>query len=81
MVVTLLSQAIFLCQLASDIRGDIRHVSPPLTVNWLNPDKTLQEQGIEETSILTLRKKFFFSDQTVDRNDPVQLNLLYMQVS
>ena len=69
---------------ASDIRSDIRHVSSssiPLTVNWLNPDKTLQEQGIEETSTLTLRKKFFFSDQTVDRNDPVQLNLLYMQVS
>ena len=29
--------------------------------------------------MLTLRKKFFFSDQNVDRNDPVQLNLLYVQ--
>ena len=25
------------------------------------------------------RKKFFFSDQNVDRNDPVQLHLLYVQ--
>ncbi len=49
-------------------------------MNWLNPDKSLREQGIEDTIVLTLRKKFFFSDQNVDRNDPVQLNLLYVQV-
>ena len=49
-------------------------------MNWLNPDKSLREQGIEETAVLTLRKKFFFSDQNVDRNDPVQLNLLFVQV-
>lgn len=48
-------------------------------VNWLNTEKSLREQGIEETVVLTLRKKFFFSDQNVDRNDPVQLNLLYVQ--
>ena len=48
-------------------------------VNWLNTEKSLREQGIEETIVLTLRKKFFFSDQNVDRNDPVQLNLLYVQ--
>ena len=54
--------------------------SPFHTVNWLNPDKSLREQGIEETSMLTLRKKFFFSDQNVDRNDPIQLNLLFVQV-
>ena len=56
-------------------------VFPPPAVNWLNPDKSLREQGIEETSMLTLRKKFFFSDQNVDRNDPIQLNLLFVQVS
>jgi talin len=26
-----------------------------------------------------LKKKFFFSDQNIDRNDPIQLNLLYVQ--
>ena len=25
------------------------------------------------------RKKFFFTDQNVDRNDPIQLHLLYVQ--
>lgn len=49
-------------------------------MNWLNSDKSLREQGISETAVLTLRKRFFFSDQNVDRNDPVQLNLIYVQV-
>ena len=48
-------------------------------LHWLNQDKSLREQGIDETAVLTLRKKYFFSDQNVDRNDPVQLNLLYVQ--
>lgn len=48
-------------------------------MNWVNTTKLLHEQGIEETTILTLRKKFFFSDVNVDLNDPIQLNLLYYQ--
>lgn len=48
-------------------------------MNWLNPEKTLSEQGIEETVVLTLRKKFFFTDPNVNGNDPVQLNLIYAQ--
>ena len=52
----------------------------PSTVNWLNMDKSLCEQGIEESTLLTLRKKFFFSDKNVHSNDPVQLNLLYVQL-
>ena len=43
-------------------------------------DKPLCEQGVEESTTLTLRKKFFFSDQNVQSNDPVQLNLLYVQM-
>ena len=50
-------------------------------VNWLEPQQTLREQGlIDETTVVTLRKKFFFSDQNVNANDPVQLHLLYEQV-
>jgi talin len=45
----------------------------------LNPDKTLAEQGIIEHDIVILKKKFFFTDQNIDKNDPVQLNLLYSQ--
>lgn len=47
--------------------------------NWLNPDKTLPEQKISENEMVVLKKKFFFSDINIDRNDPVQLNLLYVQ--
>ncbi|KAJ3281672.1 Talin-1 [Borealophlyctis nickersoniae] len=46
---------------------------------WLNPEKTLREQGLTESDTVILKKKFFFTDQNIDRNDPVQLNLLYNQ--
>ncbi|RKO94095.1 talin 1 [Blyttiomyces helicus] len=46
---------------------------------WLNPEKTLREQGLTELDTVILKKKFFFTDQNIDRNDPVQLNLLYNQ--
>ena len=48
---------------------------------WLNHEKSLREQGIPDEQMLLLRKKLFFSDVNVDRNDPVQLNLMYIQVS
>lgn len=48
-------------------------------VNWLDPSKTLREQGIDENETVLLRRKFFFSDQNIDSHDPVQLNLLYVQ--
>ena len=50
-------------------------------VDWLDHSKTLREQGIDESEIPTLRRKFFFSDQNIDARDPVQLNLLFVQVS
>lgn len=31
--------------------------------------------------MLTLKKKFFFNDANIDRSDPVQLHLLFSQVS
>ncbi len=41
----------------------------------------LREQGLYRDSVeLTLRKKYFFSDEDVGANDPVQLHLLYTQV-
>ena len=47
---------------------------------WLDHSKTLREQNIDGNETLLLRRKFFFSDQNVDARDPVQLNLLYVQV-
>ena len=49
-------------------------------VNWLDHSKTLREQDIDPNEVLLLRRKFFYSDQNVDARDPVQLNLLYVQV-
>lgn len=51
-----------------------------VSVNWLDHGRTLREQGVEEHETLLLRRKFFYSDQNVDSRDPVQLNLLYVQV-
>lgn len=51
-----------------------------LPVNWLDHSRTFREQGVDENETLLLRRKFFYSDQNVDSRDPVQLNLLYVQV-
>ncbi|KAG6451547.1 hypothetical protein O3G_MSEX007224 [Manduca sexta] len=48
-------------------------------VNWVEPSKTLREQGVDAAETLLLRRKLFFSDRNVDSRDPVQLNLLYVQ--
>ncbi|XP_057321307.1 talin-2 isoform X3 [Microplitis mediator] len=48
-------------------------------MNWVDPSKTLREQGIDETETVLLRRKYFFSDQNIDSRDPVQLSLLYVQ--
>lgn len=52
-----------------------------LIVNWLDHAKTLREQGVDPSETLLFRRKYFFSDQNVDVQDPVQLNLLYVQVA
>ncbi|XP_071498741.1 talin-1-like [Diadema antillarum] len=48
-------------------------------MNWLDHTRTLREQGVEENECLIFRRKYFYSDQNVDKRDPVQLNLLYVQ--
>jgi hypothetical protein len=47
---------------------------------WLDHSKTLRQQDIDEQSTVVLRRKYFFSDTNIDQRDPVQLNLLYVQV-
>jgi talin len=50
-----------------------------ILVNWVDHSKTLREQGIVESEVLLLKRKYFYSDANVDSRDPVQLNLLYRQ--
>uniref|UniRef100_A0AC35TN27 FERM domain-containing protein n=1 Tax=Rhabditophanes sp. KR3021 TaxID=114890 RepID=A0AC35TN27_9BILA len=47
-------------------------------LDWIDHNKTLREQGIEEEDVLVLRRRYYFSDANVER-DPKQLNLLYVQ--
>ncbi|CAL8103548.1 unnamed protein product [Calicophoron daubneyi] len=49
-------------------------------MDWLNPSQSLRQQGIDEKEILLLKRRYFFSDMNVDARDPVQLNLLYVQL-
>ncbi|EGD80615.1 Tln1 protein [Salpingoeca rosetta] len=46
---------------------------------WLQHELTLRAQGVMPDQVLVLRKKFFFSDQEINRDDPVQVNLVYGQ--
>ena len=46
----------------------------------MNHAQTLREQGVEDTETVILRRKYFYSDSNVDSRDPIQLNLLYVQV-
>ncbi|KAA0200427.1 Talin [Fasciolopsis buskii] len=49
-------------------------------MDWLNPSQSLRQQGIDEREVLLLKRRYFFSDMNVDARDPVQLNLLYVQL-
>lgn len=55
------------------------NLSGPNRLVWLNPDKRLPEQGIQQSELVYLKKKFFYSDKSISRNDPVQVNLVYVQ--
>ena len=50
-----------------------------LSTKWLKPYKTLPEQAITESQSILLKKKFFFSDQSIDRDDLMQLSMLFAQ--
>jgi talin len=50
------------------------------TTDWVKGDVSLLEQVDSVNDILYLRKKYFVSDANVDKDDPVQLHLVYSQV-
>lgn len=51
-----------------------------IPIDWLKGTSILGEIGLNDEEVLVLKKKFFFNDANIDRNDPVQLHLLFVQV-
>jgi talin len=49
------------------------------TGDWLIEDKTLYEQDIAEDEMLIFAKKYFNNDFNIDKEDPMQLHLIYIQ--
>lgn len=62
------------------LKHTIKKVKIDEDVYWLDHSKTLDEQGINEDDSVILKRKFFYSDQNVDLNDTIQLDILYAQV-
>ena len=49
--------------------------------NWVDHSRTLREQGIVETEILTIKRKLFIgNDGNEDIDNPIQRNMQYEQV-
>ncbi|KAF2072336.1 hypothetical protein CYY_006349 [Polysphondylium violaceum] len=46
---------------------------------WLNHAQPLHEQGVSDEDTVLLKKKFFVDDFNVNRDDPIQLHLVYVQ--
>eukprot|EP00727_Mastigamoeba_balamuthi_P000217 m51a1_g10192 hypothetical protein (1719) ;mRNA; r:16827-23324 len=48
---------------------------------WVKLDKSLFEQEVGEETVLVLKKRFFFFDANIDKSDPMQVHVLYVQIS
>ena len=73
---TLLAIFLFLTQ----IRRYANKLFTDDKIQWLNSSETLRQQGIiHPYQPVILRRKFFYADANVEKQDPVQLNLLYEQ--
>ena len=49
--------------------------------NWVDHSRTLREQGIVETEILTIKRKLFIGNEgNEDIDNPIQRNMQYEQV-
>ncbi|XP_065063830.1 talin-like isoform X3 [Rhopilema esculentum] len=46
--------------------------------NWLVHDRTLREQGVDDSQMVVLRRKYMY-EPNVNIKNPVEINLLYVQ--
>jgi len=60
---------------------DGKEKAAKIVTSWLNPRLSLHEQGVADEEVVSLKKKFYVDDDKVDRNDQVQLHLVYVQCS
>jgi hypothetical protein len=47
---------------------------------WLKENLCLDEQNVGPKQVLLFKKKYFVTDGTVDKDDPFNLHLIYIQV-
>ena len=48
--------------------------------DWVDPERTLREQGIVESEIMTIKRKLFIEDSSKIIDNPIQRNMQYEQV-
>ncbi|XP_049848543.1 talin-B-like [Schistocerca gregaria] len=58
----------------------MRRPNAPET-EWLDSNRLLCEEDVPDDEILLFAKKLFYNDFTVDKDDPMQLHLIYVQAS
>ncbi len=46
---------------------------------WLDQNRPLSEQGVHDLSQVEFKKRYFVDDLNVDKSDPIQLHLVYLQ--
>ncbi len=57
-----------------------KYLSLISTNKWLDPTQTLCYEDVGVNDVLILKKRLFFTDERLNRNDVVQVNLVYNQI-
>lgn len=57
-----------------------RRVRTDDCMKWLASNKTVLDCSVHENDTLLLRRRLFCNDTNIDTSNPVQLNLLYVQI-
>eukprot|EP01087_Luapelamoeba_hula_P023545 TRINITY_DN867_c0_g1_i1.p1 TRINITY_DN867_c0_g1~~TRINITY_DN867_c0_g1_i1.p1 ORF type:complete len:2538 (-),score=652.11 TRINITY_DN867_c0_g1_i1:59-7672(-) len=63
----------------TNAKGKKKRKDEPESALWLHPGQALAEQGVHDEAVLVLKKKYYVDDCNVDRGDPIQLHLVYVQ--
>ncbi|PRP75658.1 actin binding protein, partial [Planoprotostelium fungivorum] len=50
-------------------------------LDWLQPNKCIEEQNVKTDNVFLLKKKYFYSDANISLDDPMGLHLLFVQAT